>query len=139
MQRKIHKAGTAQKKQIKEGISAILKAKQGIDFAYLFGSFTEKNLPFHDIDLGVFFNEKEPFDMYETANELAFVLQQQVALPVDVRVLNNAPVSFMYHVMKGELTLDNDEEIRCRLMEQTVRQYLDMRPILYRAMKEAFS
>ena len=76
--------------------------------------------------------------MYETANELAFVLQQQVAIPVDVRVLNNASVSFMYHVMKGELILDNDEEIRCRLMEQMVRQYLDMKPILYRAMKEAF-
>jgi hypothetical protein len=66
-------------------------------------------------------------------------LSRQLAVSVDLRVLNNAPVSFIYHVMKGELILENNEEIRSQLMEQTVRQYLDMKPILYKAMKEAFS
>lgn len=139
MQRKAYSINTNQKKQIKKVIAETLNSAKGIDFAYVFGSFNDENLPFHDIDLGIFFNIKDPVEMREAANDLAIVLLKQVTFPVDVRPLNNAPVTFLYHVMKGELILEKNEEIRCRVMERTVREYLDLQPILNLAMKEAFA
>ncbi len=97
------------------------------------------DMPFHDIDLGVFFAGKNQLQMSEAAIDLAVFLSRTTGYPVDVRVLNHAPVSFVYNVLKGKLIYENDEDIRCRVMESTVRQYLDMKPILHLATKEAFS
>jgi hypothetical protein len=139
MQRKAYSINTNQKKQIKKVIAETLNSAKGIDFAYVFGSFNDESLPFHDIDLGIFFNIKDPVEVCNVSDDLAIVLLKQVTFPVDVRPLNNAPVTFLYHVMKGELILENNEEVRCQVMERTVREYFDLQPILNRAMKEMFA
>jgi hypothetical protein len=77
--------------------------------------------------------------MSEDANNLATILSRKTGYPVDVRVLNNAPVSFVYNVLKGKLIFEKNEDVRCQVMENTIRSYLDMKPILYLATKEAFS
>lgn len=139
MQRKAYSINTNQKKQIKKVIAETLNSARDIDFAYVFGSFNDEDLPFHDIDLGIFFNIKDPVEVCNVSDDLAIVLLKQVTFPVDVRPLNNAPVTFLYHVMKGELILENNEEVRCQVMERTVREYFDLQPILNRAMKEMFA
>ena len=53
MQRKAYSINTNQKKQIKKVIAETLNSVKGIHFAYVFGSFNDENLPFHDIDLGI--------------------------------------------------------------------------------------
>lgn len=111
---------------------------EDIDFSYIFGSFIDGDIPFHDIDLGVFFAGKNRPQMSAAAVDLAITLSRQTACPVDVRVLNDAPVSFVYNVLRGELIYEKNEDIRCKLMENTVRDYLDMKPVLYQATKEAF-
>ncbi len=139
MDRKLHTADIRRKEQIKNTLAAVLQQDARISFAYLHGSFTETDLPFHDIDLGVFFSDDNRPAMSQAAIALAVDLGKATGFPVDVRVLNGAPVSFLYNVIKGELICDTDEDIRCAMMEKTIREYLDIQPILYRATKEAFS
>jgi len=110
-----------------------------IHFAYLFGSFIEKDLPFGDIDLGVYFAGKNQLQIAEAAIDLAVNLTRETGYPIDVRVLNNAPVSFVYNVLRGELINENNEDMRCKVTENTVRHYLDIKPILDIATREAFS
>jgi uncharacterized protein len=62
-----------------------------------------------------------------------------VPFPIDVRILNDAPVSFLYHVLIGRPIHIQDEDVLTNLMEQTVRQYLDMAPLLRQSTREAFA
>jgi predicted nucleotidyltransferase len=139
MELKYYTANAVRKDQIMSAIAEILMQADRIDFSYIFGSFIDVDIPFHDIDLGVFFVGNNRLQMSEDANNLATILSRKTGYPVDVRVLNNAPVSFVYNVLKGKLIYEKNEDIRCQVMENTVRSYLDMKPILYLATKEAFS
>ena len=56
-----------------------------------------------------------------------------------MRPINNAPSTSIYKVIRGELISNTDDDLRCRVTEQTLREYFDIRPILHRAMKEAYS
>jgi hypothetical protein len=48
-------------------------------------------------------------------------------------------VSFLYHVLKGYPLHIQDEDLLTNLMEQVVRQYLDMAPLLRQSTREAFA
>jgi hypothetical protein len=48
------------------------------------------------------------------------------------------PSLFTYHVMRGEMINNADDDTRCHVMEHVLRQYFDIRPILRNAIKEAF-
>lgn len=137
---KLYSIDLKRKMQIEGEISDVLEKDGSIGFAYLFGSFIDARLPFHDIDLGIYFlHDKSNLEMAQAALELAVSLSRRLTFPVDVRVLNNAPVAFVYNVMKGHLICEGDENVRCRVTETTVRSYLDIRSVLYHATKEAFS
>ncbi|RMD62670.1 nucleotidyltransferase domain-containing protein [Candidatus Parcubacteria bacterium] len=83
-----------------EALRRVLAEAPEVVFAYLFGSF-QKGLPFRDVDVGVYL--AEGVDPWETAFRLAAALERALRAvghpaPVDVRVLNQAPVGFRYHV-----------------------------------------
>jgi hypothetical protein len=59
--------------------------------------------------------------------------------PVDVRVLNQAPFGFRYHVFRGRLLFSRDEALRTHVVERTVSRYLDLKPLRQRALKEAMT
>lgn len=139
MKKKHYSVSDEEKSRIKSEISALLTKVDNIQFSYVFGSFMDEDMPFHDIDLGVFFAGRNKLQMSETAIDLAVILSRETSFPVDVRVLNYAPVSFVYTVMRGELIYERNADVRCRIMEYTVRNYLDIKPILHQATKEAFS
>jgi uncharacterized protein len=139
MKEKAYTVSADQRRKIRESLATILRRDERISFAYLYGSFTDDSSPFHDIDLGVFFAGANLPQMSINALAMAADLTQKTTFPVDVRVLNHAPVSFLYHVFKGEKLCENDEDLRCKVMEHTIRHYLDIQPILRRAMKEVFS
>ena len=73
------------------------------------------------------------------AIQLSLSLSKKTALPVDVRALNDAPVTFSYHVIKGTLLDNKDDDLCSRFMEDTMRTYFDIKPILDRAAREAFA
>ena len=139
MERKRYSATAEQKNGIKSAIAEILVKAEDIHSAYIFGSFIDDDMPFRDIDLGVFFAGNNRLQISEAAVGSATILSRKTACPVDVRVLNYAPVAFVYNVLRGELIYEKNADTRCQVMEKTVRDYLDIKPILCQATKEAFA
>ena len=115
-----------------------LQSRKEVAFAYLHGTFTE-DMPFHDVDVGIYLSGISEAEAGIFAVELASKLTRSVELEVDVRVLNFAPVSFVYHVICGEVLFERLADDRIQFIENAVHQYLDIKPVLYRAMKEAFT
>ena len=118
---KVYRLSIPERKAIREQIKDYLKSRKDVLFAYIHGSFLE-NRPFRDIDVAVFVGSK-PSRFYEM--ELEDELSRLTGFPVDVRVLNDAPVEFRFHVIGGELLFSRDEKARCDFEEQTMREYHD--------------
>jgi hypothetical protein len=138
MRKKTYYLSQEERKELRSKLEEILGGREEIDFAYLYGSFIE-DLPFHDVDVGVYVAGIVESQATSLAINLARVLSSELRIPVDVRILNFAPVSFLYHVFCGYLILEKNEEVRSHVMERTVQKYLDLKPILYKSMKEAFA
>ncbi len=107
-------------------------------FAYLFGSLLEA-IPYEDIDIGVFVSSADERRMQEILLDLQMKLSKKIGRPIDIRPLNTAPVGFLYHVFRGRLLLDRDEELRVSLIEKVIMRYLDMKPLMERSLKEAMT
>ena len=71
--------------------------------------------------------------------ELADRLSRRVGYPVDVRALNEAPLPFVFHALRGELLVSRDDERLAEVLEGTGRRYLDIAPVLRRATRDAFA
>ena len=114
----------------------MLDAAPDLKFAWLHGSFLATS-EFHDIDVGVHLDATSE-EWFRRGLDLAVRLGREAAFPVDVRVLNDAPVTFLFQVFReGRLPLSRNGERLAGLMERTVREYLDMEPLLRRATIEA--
>ena len=139
MDYKLYRADETRRAELKRIIAETLAARDDIAFAYLFGSFVDGREAFRDIDLGVWFRQCDQLSHFHEDIELSVELTRKTTIPVDVRPLNEAPVTFVYTVLKGELIDNSDDDLRCRVTERTLREYFDIQPILQRAMKEAYS
>jgi predicted nucleotidyltransferase len=98
--------------------------RQGVVFAYIFGSFV-KNDGFSDIDVGVYLLDGR-------RNALDFELRLETELegiikyPMDVRILNFAPISFAQRVIKtGMVILDRNPCLRADFEGLTLKKYFD--------------
>jgi len=137
MKQKLVDLNGDEKSRLIQHLASLIQDRGEIVFAYLFGSFIE-DLPFHDIDMGMYLSEIKEEEATLYSIDLALVLTQALRIPVDVRVLNFAPVSFLYHVIRGKLILERDEEVLSRFVEKTIAKYLDLKPLIRRGTKEAF-
>jgi uncharacterized protein len=118
--------------RIEEGV----RETSGIAFAYLYGSFLESD-SYRDVDLGIY-AEGADRDEWTKLRDRLHTRLGDLSDQVDIRVLNEAPVTFLYHVLEGRLIDLRNEELYGTVFEQTVRVYLDMAPILRQATREAF-
>ena len=110
-----------EKEKIIELLRGYLLKREEVVFAYLHGSFLEEG-PFRDIDIAVYVKGSvSPF--YE--EELEDELSRLIGLPVDVRILNSAPVTFRFRAIGGLLLFSRDEKARCDFEERTMREYHD--------------
>ncbi len=117
-----------EKSQVVERLRNMLSPIEGIVFAYLHGGFIERSL-FRDIDVAVWI--KDPNDAFKYTVDLSAKLEISLGLPVDLHVLNEAPLPFKYRVFtKGRLLLSKDERLRARIINETVRKYLDFTELL---------
>lgn len=126
-----------EREQLVQRLEAMLRKHGEVVFAYIYGSFTE-GLAFHDIDVGVYTLEITEEESTNYSLILGQMLSKELQVPVDIRVLNFAPVSFLYEVIRGNLIFERNEEIRIRVVEQTIQRYLDLKPMILRGIKEAF-
>ena len=139
MDYKLYRADKDHRAELKRIIIETLAARDDIGFAYLFGSFVDGSSSFRDIDVGVYFMGSDTRRNIQEGIKLSVELTSKTTIPVDVRPLNDAPATFVYKVIRGEMIDNTDDDLRCSVTERTLREYFDLRPILYRAMKEAYS
>ena len=135
--RRLYRAGAGERSRVARALAAALEAQPDVEWAWLHGSFLADSA-FHDVDVGVHLTASA-CDRGRRAIDLALRLDRVAGFPVDVRALNDAPASFLFHVFReGRLLLSRHDEALAERMERTVREYLDMAPLLRRAAIEAF-
>jgi len=106
-------------------------------FAYLHGSFIEDK-PFRDIDIAIYTQKAAPEQLLEYELKLGEFLESKLKIPVDLKVLNYAPVTFCYMVIKKGLKLFiRDDQKRVDFEVRTMQHYLDFLPFRERYLKEA--
>ena len=128
-----------EKEKIIEALKRELSKEKNILFAFLYGSFTEEGA-FRDIDIGIFVENEEHFPpTHELYLEDRLSKALNVPFPIEIRVINKAPVTFLYHVITGKLLVCNDEEALTDFVTIVARKYHDIQPILEHYTREAFS
>jgi predicted nucleotidyltransferase len=132
----LHRADAERRAAVADTLARTLDGDPRIVFAYLHGSFVT-DLPFHDIDVAVWLDVPAG-DLIPISLDLAGRVSEATGLPADVRPLNDAPIAFRFHALRGRLLVCQDEKQLADVMERTVREYLDIEPLLRRATVEAF-
>ena len=124
-----------QKKNVLKDIISALTKHDEIVLAYVFGSFVQGD-DFSDIDLGILIKEKvvTPLDI---ELNLEIELEDIVHYPVDVRILNHAPLSFCQNVIRhGRVVLERDANLRADFTGNILKQYFDFAPYRRRYLRE---
>jgi predicted nucleotidyltransferase len=136
MKNKYFQVSASNKKMIMERLGDYLEKRPNLLFAYVYGSFLVA-VKFKDIDIGVYLNEipSSPLDVeLELESELGHLVENYF---VDVRVLNRAPLSFRYNVIKyGKPIVVLDDEARTEFEESTLSHYFDFSPFRKMYLKE---
>ena len=127
------------KVRIKSEIKKILKTMPNILFAYIHGSFLKEK--FRDIDVAIYLDkEYDKKTILKKELELEEILGRKIKYPVDVRVLNNSPLSFRFNVIKyGEVLFSKNEDVRSDFEALTISEYHDFAYFRRAYMKEALN
>jgi len=99
-----------EKKEVERLLKEDLQKRDDIIFAVLHGSFIEGEY-FRDIDIAIYVKPCAKEHMFkEYVIDLSLSLSKKIGIPVDIQVLNEAPLMFIYEVLnRGELIVCNDE------------------------------
>lgn len=137
MYSKSRTASVEQRDRVIKQLSMLIKDSPEILFALLHGSFPEGG-PFRDLDLALYLEpgivHRESFRDYELERGVRWT--DVVGLPVDVRLLNDAPVGFRYHALNGTVLFVRDEEFLDEFRARTWDDYFDFAPFAGRYLRE---
>jgi predicted nucleotidyltransferase len=134
---KLHRLTPEQREALVTRLTEILEQEPALLGAWLHGSFQEGR-PFHDIDVAVYLTpDSEPArDPLTLMLELGDRLERAVRLPVDVRVLNGAPLSFQFRATGGRPLLLRDENACYAFVEHVRRMYWDFEPMIRKSLQD---
>jgi predicted nucleotidyltransferase len=125
-----------EKEILTERISDILKAREYIVFAYIFGSFVSED-GFKDVDIAVFTSGVEGESPLELELTLEGEIGHAIHIPVDIRIINDAPVSFIYNVLKGGIVIvDNNKSLRSDFEGLVYKKYFDFQHLRNEYLRE---
>jgi predicted nucleotidyltransferase len=98
----------------------VLQTRPKILFAILYGSAVEVANP-RDLDIGLYVdrNSIPPARELDYAFALADELERKVPYPIDVRVINDAPLGFRFNVSQERAVLVNDSASYYQFLERT--------------------
>ena len=138
MQKNKNSFSPKNKEDISASIARKLKEYPEILFAYLHGSFLTSDF-FNDIDLAVYLR-KSPASLLEYELNMELTLNKAgKGFPIDVRLLNGAPLSFQFRVVKEGIPIVVHDEIeRADFQERTIRNYFDFAPFRKGYLQEVF-
>lgn len=133
-------ASPEERADIAGAIRRCLEERREILWAYLHGSFIAGG-PYRDVDVAVWMDPTQvPFQEWRRYElDLSVILHQGIHLSVDVRVLNDAPLAFRYHALRGELLLVRDRERLDEVRARTWDDYFDFLPFARRYLREVLS
>ena len=123
--------------EIREALAGRLQNRREILFAILYGSASERR-SFRDLDVGLCVDRAlvPAFAELDYAFALTDELEQAVPYPVDVRIINDAPLPFRYNVSRGIPLVLSDREAYFRFRERTWDEFLDFQPVAMQYLKE---
>lgn len=122
---------------LRDKVTKVLARRPEILFAMLYGSAAE-GYEFRDLDIAVYLDRAKVVSEtdYDYAFALADDLEAVVHFPVDVRVINNAPLPFRYNVSRGQPLLIQDPETYYAFLERAWDEYLDFEPVAMQYLQE---
>ncbi len=115
-----------------------LEARAEIVFAYLHGSFLAGE-GYRDIDIAVWLDPSRvaPGERDRYALDLSVALHLGLRRPVDVRALNDAPLAFRYHALRGRRLVVRDADFLDEMRARTWDEYFDFLPFARQYLREA--
>lgn len=129
----------AEKDALIKNLSDLLSREDQILFAYLHGSFVTDEL-FNDLDIAIYCKEMPAVEMLDYELRLEEKLERHLKIPVDLKSLNNAPVSFCYMVLKKGINIVvSDDKRRVGFEMRTYRKYFDFQPYRRRYLQEVIN
>jgi predicted nucleotidyltransferase len=123
--------GTTIERRLRDFFEARAEA-EGIAAAWLFGSVARGTARAgSDVDVGVLFQEDPPRTLDGYRFDLEAELETLLHLPVQLVVLNRAPVDLVQRVLRdGKLLVNQDPSRRIRFEVRTRNEYWDLEPYL---------
>lgn len=126
-----------EKERVFKLIEEVLSRDSRLVFAYDYGSFVMEGT-FTDIDIGIYVSnpEENPFVISsDIKTQLSLLLKQEglniTADHFDVKVINDAPFTFLKRVVKeGILLVDHDSDLRTDLIEHISLKYRECAGLL---------
>lgn len=124
-------------------VRSVLKEDKRLVFAYIYGSYVAEG-SFRDVDIGVYLKNKNENPLV-VSSDLKTDLSRQakknglnlIADDFDVRIINDAPFTFLKKVFKeGLLVIDHDPELRTDMIEYVSRKYRECAGLLAEAALE---
>jgi predicted nucleotidyltransferase len=108
--------------------------------AYLFGSVARGTAgPGSDVDLGLLYTDDPPRTLAGLGLDLENDLERLLELPVQVVVLNRAPVDLVVRVLRdGKLLFEGNAAKRVRFEVRSRMEFWDLEPFIrrYRGLEE---
>ena len=128
------------KDELTRQLKEILIKEKSILFAYLHGSFLSKE-EFNDVDIALYLDEKAANEIEPVDFELSLSLkiEKSLKVPVDIKLLNYAPLSFRYQATRGYLLVNRLDSEREEFLCKTWNDYFDFQPIARIYLKEVLS
>lgn len=106
--------------------------EEGIAAAYLFGSVARGTpRPGSDVDVGILYSENPPQTLEGLGFRLEGDMEKLLGLPVQLVILNRAPVDLIFRVLRdGKLLVEQDRSKRVRFEVKSRFDYWDLEPYL---------
>ncbi len=120
---------------IVEAVRAYFDAHSGgIVCAWLFGSVARgTSRPDSDVDVAVLLERDPPPTLDASAAAMGGDIEAAIGLPVDLVILNRAPVDLIHRVLRdGVLLVERDRNARVRFEVRARNEYFDLKPHLDR-------
>ncbi|MFQ5610732.1 MAG: nucleotidyltransferase domain-containing protein [Anaerolineae bacterium] len=120
------KALNRHKETIRQRLRESLVSRAEIAFAYLHGSFVDGPV-FRDIDVALYLDPASAagIDGFDFRMDLSVELTRALRLPVDIQLLNGAPLGFQHAVLQGEVLFARDETELTDFIERVAGEYMD--------------
>jgi predicted nucleotidyltransferase len=111
----------------------------GIAAAWLFGSQARGTVgPASDVDVAVLFEDEPPPGLEGLGLRLEGEIERRLGRPVQVVVMNRAPVDLVHRVLRdGRLLAERNRSRRIAFEVRARNEYFDLEPILRRYRRQA--